>query len=129
MNKFIAMSLWFVLAGSSVLTAGIVYLDDSQPHPAAKQTLTICLTLTHHETDPVCDGLTARNTRLTDTSLYNTAAISGMHLPDTLSQNLTLANDKALNFNTLLRFIMNTGNSVHEDTLFYERASLSRHRP
>jgi hypothetical protein len=128
MNKFIAMlSLWMVLTGSSVLTAGIVYLDDSRPLPAAKQTLAICFTPTHHETDTACDTLTASKSLLTDTSLHNITATSGVYLPDTLSLDLPLANDKAVNFTTLMRFIMNIGSSVLEDTLSYERASLSRH--
>lgn len=123
MNKFMAMlSLWLVLTGSRVLTAGMVYLDNSIPHPAASQTLTICFTRTHQKTAPICDSLTAQNDLLTDTSPCNFTAA-----PDTLSLNLPLTNDPAVNFNTLLRFIMNSGSSGLEDILSYERASVSRY--
>lgn len=112
-----------VLVSNTVLTAGMVYMDDGGSAQSPAVTCCLKIALVSQQTDDPTVSLDAHNSDITTTPDGN----SGENLP----LKIDMTSEEADRVNTLLRFIRNadTHTTPAEGTLTFGRISLHLYQP
>lgn len=124
MSKFVV--LLFVLtavAGNTVLTAGMVYLEDSDSTPSPAATCCLKIALVPQQTDDSAVSLDTHNSSTTTPpNEYNS---------ENLPVKINMTSEQADRVNTLLMFIRNADSQTTsgESTLTFGRISLNLYQP
>lgn len=125
MNKVsVLLYVLAVLVSNTVLTAGMVYMDDGGSAQSSAVTCCLKIALVAHQTNDPTVSLDAHNSSTTTTSPDGN---SGENLP----VKIDMTSEEAERVNTLLRFIRNTDNPITptEGTLTFGSLSLNLYQP